>query len=339
MSRKSNKKLRLVAQSGATPAQLESRRNAAVIAEPGLIKASASLPDEAEGLQIARNVGEQTFMIDHGSKLEPLHSELEWIEKQRSSLRSMFDAIADQLADTPEFVPAAYDCTSNPNRRNAVPFSRWQMRHQINAFFSLIALLAVLLTSWFSVQAVLLDAGLPIFINQPMLAWAMATIAPGASVAIKSMISIFESVSAKKRFRIVIYALTAISLTGWVMLLASETDGLGGEVDLFAEPDHLTTWAFTVLQLSTEVLAGAALFLNLEAIAAIYAPDSFVKNPAFTRLSDRRDQIIREIETLNAGEADLKGRLAELTSQRDLQISAAELAYRQARIRFDGGLI
>lgn len=229
--------------------------------------------------------------------------------------------------------------TSKSHHRKAVPFGKWQMRHQFNALFCLITVFAVLWTSWFSVQAMLMDAGLPIFIKQPMLAWAMATIAPGASVAIKSMASIFESVRAKKRFRFTIYVLAAASLAGWAMILPSQFEGIGDDFDLDAEPNHLSAWAFTFLQLSTEVLAGAALFLNLEAIAAIYAPDSFVKNPVFTQLVERRDQIASEIEALNKREADLRGRLSELAALRDLQINAAELAYRQARGRFDGGLI
>jgi hypothetical protein len=228
---------------------------------------------------------------------------------------------------------------SKSNHRKTVPFGKWQMRHQFNAVFCFVTVLTVLGTSWFSVQAMLMDSGLPIFIEQPMLAWAMATIAPGASVAIKSMASIFESVRAKKRFRFTIYVLAAASLAGWAMILPSQFEGIGGEFDLSAEPNHLTAWAFTFLQLSTEVLAGAALFLNLEAIAAIYAPDAFKTNPVFTQLTQRRDQIASELEALNKRETDLKGRLSELTALRDLQINAAELACREARTRFNGGLV
>lgn len=80
-----------------------------MIFEPGLIKAAASLPDEAEGQRIVREVGDKSFMARHGSEFEPLRTEVEWIEAQKSSLRAMFDAAAAQLADTPEFIPAAGD--------------------------------------------------------------------------------------------------------------------------------------------------------------------------------------------------------------------------------------
>lgn len=338
MSKKSDRKLRLVTQASSTPPPAPEPR-AAVIFEPGLIKATATLPDEAEGLRIAREVGEQAFMARYGFEFEPLRTEVEWIEAQKSSLRVMFDVAAAQLADTPPSIPAADDGSDNPKRRKAVPFWKWQFRHQFNSVISLAAVAAVSAASWFSVRAIMLDSGTEIFIKEPMVAGALATVVPVASVAIKSMISIFESTPAKKRFRTATNILTAISTTGLVMLLPSQFEGIGGGIDFTAEPDHLKTWAYTVLQLSTEVLAGAALFLNLEAIAAIYAPDSFVPNPAFVELDKRCKEIAREIEALNARANDLKGRFIELTAQRDLQIEAAELAYRQARGRFDGGLI
>lgn len=108
MSKKPNRKLRLVTQTSPTPPPAN-KPGAAVIFEPGLIKAAASLPDEAEGLRIARGVGEQAFMVRHGSEFEPLRTEVEWIEAQKSSLRAMFDAAVAQLADTPEYIPAADD--------------------------------------------------------------------------------------------------------------------------------------------------------------------------------------------------------------------------------------
>lgn len=109
MSKKSDRKLRLVPQASSTPPPKAPEPRAAVIFEPGLIKAAASLPDEDEGQRIAGEVGDQAFMARHGSEFEPLRTEVEWIEAQKSSLRAMFDAVAAQLADTPEFIPAADD--------------------------------------------------------------------------------------------------------------------------------------------------------------------------------------------------------------------------------------
>ncbi|MEM6549832.1 MAG: hypothetical protein AAF713_19090 [Pseudomonadota bacterium] len=94
--------------------------------------------------------------------------------------------------------------------------------------------------------------------------------------------------SAKKRVRISVYTLATFSFFAWLEIFAAKIEGVNGTFDPFAKPDPVVAWAFNLLQIATEVLVGAALFLNLEAIAAVYAPDYFTASLKHEQLTKRR---------------------------------------------------
>lgn len=306
----------------------------------GVIRAGSLLPEE-EGVRFVREVAEQSHQIRHGDETVALEEMSDLEENRRKIACSERDRYAEELARTSEWIPGARpnaESGGGSNHAN-ISFWHWQPRHQVSVIGYGTAALVALGCSWISVKASLQDSGLPIFINEPMLAAFMAAIAPTASIAIKSVGSLVKHESAKKKIRTALYLMATLSFVGWVALFSTKFEGLSGDFDPFAAPDPVAGQAFTMLQIITEVLVGAALFMNLEAITAIYSPEYFTANLRHEQLTERKAALDAEINALTENLQAARGRLTELNAIRDLTIAAAELALREHRARFGDGLI
>ncbi|MEM1150134.1 MAG: hypothetical protein AAGI03_06205 [Pseudomonadota bacterium] len=305
-----------------------------------IIKAAARL-NEAEGLAAVGNAADQAFSVVHGAELAGLDADIARDARRIEQAAAERDNTAEELAATPEWVPGAVANAGHQGgaSRSEVPFAAWQFRHQFTALLCLLAGFTVLGTSLLTVSATLRDSGLPIMIEQPLLPWLMAAIAPTGSIAIKAIAASFRDERTRKRMRSGIYAAAVLSFLIWLGLFALKFEGVSGDFNPFAEPNPFVTWAFNALQILSEVLIGAALFAQVDGIAAVYAPDYHVQNLRHGQLTERRDALDAEIDALMDRQRATTGRKAELEAIRTFNRATAELAVREHRARFGDGLI
>lgn len=303
-----------------------------------VIRAASNHPDNATGLQIVTEWVGASFDVRYAPDIEEAEIVVDSIQRRLQEVNGELKPVRKEKAATPKWTASARDNDLRGEEApSEVPFSKWQRRHQFEAILSFIALGTVLLTSLFGAHGALVASGVPIFIADPTLPFLIAAIAPTASVAFKFIASAFRNEAARKKFRFGVHCASAASFATWLLLFAAKFDGFGGGLDLFDEPNGLIDRAFTALQIGAEVLIGASLFLNLDRLAARYAPDFEVPNFNHGVLVEREAELDAEKKRLEQELIPAKGRLEQLKADRKRHIAAAELAYLDRRSRFEPG--
>ena len=273
-----------------------------------------------------------------GSKFGKFMREL---DERIALLQASFDAVLaeikifrERLLATPEWVPASKDNHGrSADQQIETPFWRWQFRHQIGALVLALMLVLALGASAFTAHANIVGTGLPVFLENPLLPWSMATLAPMCSLATKTMVSHIRHEGMRTVFTVTVMTATFISCAAWLCLFSINYHGLSADVaigGLFDEPTRLDKFldtAFVAVTLSTEILVGTIIALTLAKTVSHYSPDYWIRNLEFDALAKR----LAALEARAAKEGDalakLKGERVEYDEALRLQVEIALLAH------------
>lgn len=301
-----------------------------------VIRAASNHPDAEQAINIVTDWAVTSFDVRHALEIEAAKLAAEPIKVRLKEVQAELKAVRAELVNTPEWIPASQINDDREGEKpREVPFLQWQRRHQFEAVLSGAAAGTVLTTSMLTAHASLVASGIPVFIENPALPYLVGAVAPTASIAVKLMGTAFPKESARAIFRMLVHFGTAASFTGWLGLFAAKYHGLGGSLDIFAETSALGDQVFTALQIGTEVLVGASLFLHLDRIAARYSPDYVVHNFPHQVLKDRETALVAEESRLTEELAPAQGRLEQLDADRKRHVTAAKLALLDRRGRYD----
>lgn len=303
-----------------------------------LISAAANLAED-EGKELATQLASDLYTVEHGaeiSKLEAqaadLAADIKRIDKERAGVQ-------DVLNCTPEWTSTAeLNDSWHKKKPQTVPFLSWQMRHIAEGTLMFIGAIAVLLTSLLTTHASLVASGNTAFIESPLLPWCMAAIAPTASIAIKVIGSVFRMPRPREIYRISVYVLSALSFVVWLWIFSDLFHGLSGSIDIFGNHDGHAERLFVAIQLATEVLVGAALFLRLDTISQNYAPNYYCPHPEHAIAAARRDKLDAKRGPLAKQHAELVAKMDTYRAGRNVNVAAAILALNRQRDRYGADL-
>ena len=291
-------------------------------------KVASAYGDEPEaGEQVIVELAADNFQALQGHGQEKTRAEHSVAQTQVAALEARLDKVNTELLGTDPRLPAAPETAG-------IAFYRWRLQDKLEAFVLFLSLLGMMAASVLTAHGALKASGNPVFIDAPLLAWAMAAIPMMGSLAVKSAGALFKTGPLKTRFSYLLFGLTGLSLTVWTILFADSYHGLGAGLDLFGGHSAWKEKAFVASQLITEVLVAACLFTRLERIAVQYAPDADVENPRYTLLLTRKAELEAELEEANATLAELSGMLTLYDADMRRQIQAAKVLYRQHLARF-----
>ncbi|MEM7529674.1 MAG: hypothetical protein AAF416_18730 [Pseudomonadota bacterium] len=304
----------------------------------GLIAAAANMPDSEEGLDAVVNMAGHDFDAVFGAELDAAEREAAEIFARLAENGAELKTAREERQSAPEWVQgcAPMDVAKGEPSRE-VPVRDWSLKDKINASLYAFGIITVMFTSLLTAHGNLVGSGVPAFIENPLLPWVMAAIAPGASIAIKSMAGLFDTERTKLLFRKAVHLATGFCFFGWLAVFAGRYHGLSEGFDPFASASASGDWAFVMLQIGTEVLVGAALFLALEAIANRYGTHVRYRNTAYEAALERETRLEAAREALLARLAAATGTVTRLTAERARAIDAACLAFHTRRRRFDAG--
>lgn len=315
--------------------------NRAVQMDRGIVAAATDIQDPDKTVELGKRYAQSEFDLQYGAELAEAEANEEVIRLQYDDAKATLEDVNKKLAAEPPLVPApqANGGVHGPAKtQQEVPFRDWYVRDKFSGGLVILAILGLLVASYAGIQATLSDAGLPIFDDQWHLPFMLAVLAPAAGIAIKQAVGVFNDPATKDRYRQIVTAIGILAFFVWVPLFASLFEGLSGVFDPFKQTNHFVAWGFNVGHIIAEALISAALFFQIDALMAKYAPSDLVPNEARPPLERHRDELIPRLEELSARLGAARGRirsLKALSTEADVLVEAAILQ-RQNRQSDDG---
>ncbi|WP_299825310.1 hypothetical protein [uncultured Roseobacter sp.] len=287
----------------------------AVQLDRGIVTATTDIQDQDKALELAKRYATSESELQYGAELAAAEAEETVVVQQYAEIKAELDITNKKLAAEPLEIPASQGnggAQGPAETEKEVPLRRWQTRDQFSGSLIILAILGLLVASYAGIHATLADAGLPIFEEQWHLPLMLAVLAPAAGIAIKQATGVFNDPASKDRYRQVITAIGILAFFVWVPLFASLFEGLSGVFDPFKETNHFIAWGFNVGHIIAEALISAALFFQLDALMAKYAPSGLVPNEARPPLERHRDELIPKFEALSERLGAARGRVRSL---------------------------
>lgn len=306
-----------------------------------IVAAAADFADQEAKHKLVFRYADAEADRQYGAALTLAEAEEAAIKMQHEAAVAALQDTDKKLAAEPLQIP-----TTKANGGNTGPgevnketrFRHWQSRDQFAGVLIIFAILALLAASYAGIQATLADAGLPIFEEQKHLPFMLSVLAPAAGIAIKQATGVFNDPASKDLYRKIITAIGILAFFLWVPLFASLFEGLSGVFDPFKETNHFIAWGFNVGHIIAEALISAALFFQLDALMAKYAPSDLIDNEARPPLERFRVKQVEAVETLAIRLGEVQGRIRELRAlyeEAHVLVEAAILQ-RESRQRDDG---
>lgn len=290
--------------------------------------------DPEKGEALVRDQAGHLYDAEHGEALEIQAREIEQFEERCEEIDAERKEVRAQRQNTPEWDRAATKRGARGRDDDSeVPFKEWSLIDQgtFSACFSLC--LIMLGAGAANIQGNLVASGLPIFTLNPLFAWLFAMLAPAAALAIHSFGHAFRTWRARNLFRLAVYSLTAICVVAWSWLFADLFHGTGG-LDLSFEGSQLKDTLFVWLQVATEILTGASLFLIMEHIAGKYSPNWWVRSLEHVELNEREQRLEAELGEARRQLNQARGRQAVRLAERAAAINRALAEYYERLKRF-----
>lgn len=200
-----------------------------------------------------------------------------------------------------------------------------------------IALITVLVMSFFNVYSVLIASGNPAFIQHPFAAYALSALAPISSFAPKLMMRAFETKRAKKRYALFIYVLTCMSVLVWCILYGMHYSASTGELDIDLDSEEDSTGHYLVFtQLFTEIVLGTALFIGLDSILDQYQPQRYRPNPRWYQFHKELEAAQKQLHVQQTLLGKQKAQRAKLNAKRQRMIKEAVVIFKKAKAHTEG---
>lgn len=290
-------------------------------------------PDEKQAAEKATEQAGLGFDATHPEH-EQLKRELPDLDARYKASKAKLAKLDEAVDSTPQYIKTCAEYTGKESAQ--VRFSGWQSPDKVSFIFLNVALIIALFMSWANVDANLLSSGVPIFIEQPWIAWFLSLLAPAASIALKFTSGFFDYYRTKRRYTLFIFLLTALSFLAWVILFSMNYSGVSSGIDWNSFGEGSTSGSLLVgVQLFTEILVAAALFLAAQDIAIKYSPDLFTESLAHTNAVNARDRHLKTHIPLRDERNTKHARFTQLNAERKASINEQVVAYTAARARFN----
>ncbi len=315
----------------------------AVLLDRGIIAAATEIGDHDATRNLALRYADAEADLQFGAELSQAEAEETIVQLQHEEAVSRLNETDKRLASEPLQIPAtkANGGTNGPGEtEKETPFHQWQNRDQLSGTLIGGAILGLFCASYAGIYATLADAGLPIFDSQKHLPFMLAVLAPAAGIAIKQAAGMFNDPANKDLYRKIVTGAGILAFFAWVPMFGSLFEGLNGIFDPFKEVNHWLGWGFNVGHILAEALISAALFFQLDALMAKYAPSDLIDNEARPPLERLRAEQVKTVEALATRLGKVRGRIRSLRALYTEAEVLVEIAVRQRLNRKpDDGLL
>lgn len=286
------------------------------------------LRNHAEGQKAVETHAENKWDAEHGDKLARATKEEEQAKADLEECERQLRRAQKVLEGTDRHISKSKTSENGEASDEDVPFGEWSVFDRTTLIVALVASGILLALGSTNVATVILASGIPIFLDQPILAWLLAGLVPAAAIALKSGSNLLQLDQSKRNFSIAVFALACIAAVIWVILFSLSFEGATPDIDiddLFADQagGHDLTALRNTVQILAEVLIGAALFLVVDKIIASYRTGYRQANEAYPEAE--RDVHHWEARVSAAREAfnDAHGQVSRLTAARAAYVSEA----------------
>ncbi|MEL6692379.1 MAG: hypothetical protein AAFQ12_05015 [Pseudomonadota bacterium] len=212
-----------------------------------------------------------------------------------------------------------------------VPFKEWNGYDKLIVIMCAAAAITLLGLGASNVVATILGSGIPVFIEQPYLAWMLGALVPAAAIAIKSGYHLFHFDTSRHLYAMSMFALSVTLILIWIVLFALSFEGASAEIDwdVLAHgggesgSEAAINRLRNIVQITAEIVIGASLFLTIDRKQATYSSSYSRVNPEW-HLADLRVQELEEpIEELTRVANDQEARVTRMEAARASYIGEA----------------
>ncbi len=285
-------------------------------------------PNTLDAIQRVELQAYRQFDGDTGGIVEKLR-----IEEARvnADLRLSDECLADlcnRLGKTKEFERAAFG-------DNSTPFRDWSLRDRLFCVIAVVLSVVVVGMGAANVYANLMSAGLPVFIESPLLCWLLSAIVPSSAFVLHCAYHFLQNEQSRLAFDRLLLGCTALMVAAWSWLFASEFAGVTAALSLDSYSNDHSGSLFVWVQIGSETLLGASLARIADQICAIYESAQYRRTHEFLELEGARLREKALNDELRDESAALAGRRCEVEASREAAASLAVAEFVARRVRFD----
>ena len=265
-----------------------------------------------------------------GAEIDALTHELDDLEAEYRHSQSRLHELQLAVMTTPETVRR--NTPASRAGQTTTAFAQWRRTDQLSFVVLLVAFFLALMVGVANPYVVLMNSGLPIFIDQWYLAFLLSLVVPLGSLLIKFYGNNFTYHRHKKRYVHLINATACALLLAWSIVFSQSFASLADDVLISLDgssggKNHLLTG----LQLLCELFVAAGLALALESIQSKYDDDAWDTNLEFVRLDEALKRHRPAYTAICARRTAKNERLTQLTCQRDAFINGYVVEYAAKR--------
>ena len=227
------------------------------------------------GEAAVRSYGGAVWDAANGDALRQAEYHLEFTRREEEEARVRKADADEALQATDRNQTQARSVSSSGKEQEDIPFLDWGWYNVMNA--SLIAFILVMLLGLgvTNVATTILSSGIPIFLEQPWVAWMLGGLVPAASFTLKYFYHIFRLDRTRYLYALSIYSISLVLLFLWILLFSQTFEGVTGGVDwdnLGHDAGHgVLNKLRTGVQILGEVFCGASLFLVIDRMHAQFS--------------------------------------------------------------------
>lgn len=297
--------------------------------------------DAKEASQI---IGEQAgleFDQGQGADAEHLKAKQQDLDESLKASKTKLDHSEKKLKNTPQTIKSGSACKTDTDANTGVQDAAgfWGMKTQDQISLSLLfpALATTLVMGSANVYVNLMATGEAVFLEQPFLAVFISMLMPTGSTSLKFIANFFEYHNSKKRYSLCIYSLTATALLTWTVLFAINYTGVAGGVnwETLGESGSSHGSLLVWIQLLSEILVSAALFLAVDEIYLKYNPYLYTENPDYINAEKALKTHQLEHENLRESRGKNMAAIAVLNAARQAYINERIADFVALRARFN----
>ncbi|MEO1149673.1 MAG: hypothetical protein AAFW83_01670 [Pseudomonadota bacterium] len=181
-----------------------------------------------------------------------------------------------------------------------IPFGEWNQYDKLIAGLSLFSSASLLGLGAVNVATTILASGIPVFLEQPYLAWMLSALVPAAALAVKSGYHLLDWDTSRKAYSLGMFGLSGVLIFIWIILFVFSFEGATADIDwdvlngdFTDQQDHsLVGKLRNAVQIIAEVVIGASLFLVYDRRQARCSASYSMKNPKW----NEADKQVKELE-------------------------------------------
>ena len=228
--------------------------------------------DEPDAVEIITDHAKTAWSARNGEALQFAELLAKESREQANRAQRRLKAALERLSGTkPRVTMARYRSGDDAAPQGQdIKFQNWNWYDKLITISCASTMALLLGLGVANVAITILGSGVPVFLEQPYLAWMLGALVPAAAMSIKSGYHLMDLDSSRRTYANGIFGLSGILIVIWVVLFALSFEGVTGEIvwDEFGEDVHsggdaIGTWR-NIVQILGEITIGASLFLVID---------------------------------------------------------------------------